>query len=155
MHEIDYITYSILQKERELLENRGIVGRSIFLEKCIRVDWIHLRLWLKMCCCDEGNEYRLPYKVENISTNRGNVSLHNGVIRSYRLYDPSPLPKYQSVNAWRSRRLFKNYWFGWKWEVRLRFRPFFPFVWAKRLVNSSMYQTVNIGCYIRFTALSQ
>jgi len=38
MHEVDYIAYSILLKERELLENRGIEGRSIFLEKCICVD---------------------------------------------------------------------------------------------------------------------
>jgi hypothetical protein len=38
MHEIVYIVYSVLLKERELLVNRGIEGRSIFLEKCMSVD---------------------------------------------------------------------------------------------------------------------
>jgi len=37
-YEINYISYSILLKEREPLENWGIEGRNIFLEKCIGVD---------------------------------------------------------------------------------------------------------------------
>jgi hypothetical protein len=37
-NEIDYISYCILLKEGELLENRGIEGRSIFLEKWLGAD---------------------------------------------------------------------------------------------------------------------
>ena len=40
------------------------------------VDRIQLRLWLKMCCCDHGDEYRLPYKAENISLNDVVKDLH-------------------------------------------------------------------------------